>query len=126
MALPSVKTLKECADYAKTVEPYLPQLYELPTKVFESISDLDALKEIYLSTNPLITAVSLSLFLAPIFLVASEINRNYSQVDRFWSVLPSVYNAHYTLYAHLNGLPTRRLDTLLVVSLIWSVRSIDR
>jgi hypothetical protein len=32
-ALPLVKTLSDCADYSKTVEPFLPQLYDLPYRV---------------------------------------------------------------------------------------------
>jgi steroid 5-alpha reductase family enzyme len=78
--------------------------------------------KIYLSTNPLITAFAFSLFLFPIFLIASEINKNYSQIDRFWSLLPTIYNAHFVTYAHLLGLPTKRLDLLLAVSTLWSLR----
>ena len=121
MALPVVKTFADCADFNKTVLAFLPQLYELPGWVFESIGDPQALKTLYTSTNPVISALALSLFLAPVFLIVSEITRNYSQVDRSWSILPTIYNAHYVLYAHLVGLPTRRLDTLLIVSGIWSV-----
>lgn len=121
MALPVVKVAAECADFSKTVAPYIYQLRPLPQKLFESISNPVALKQIYLDTNPLIFAFAFSLFLAPIFLVTSELNRNYSQVDRFWSILPTVYNAHYVVFAHLTGLETRRLDILLVASTIWSV-----
>lgn len=121
LALPTVKTVEECADFSKTVLPYLSQLRALPQQLLQSWSNPQALKEIYLSTNPLITALALALFLAPIFLFFSEINKNYSQVDRFWSILPTVYNAHFAAYAHLAGLPTQRLDTLLMFSAIWSV-----
>ena len=122
MSLPVVRSLADCADASKTVLPYLTQLYDLPEQIYQNINNLQALKILYISTNPLITALSLSLFLAPIFLIVSEVNKNYSQVDRCWSILPSIYNAHYALYAHAAGLPTRRLDTLLLVSGIWSVR----
>jgi len=44
------------------------------------------------------------------------------QVDRCWSILPTIYNAHYALYAHLNGLETQRLDHLLSFSIVWSLR----
>ena len=121
MALPTVKTFADVTNFEKTVAAYLPQLYDLPPRLFQAISDPQALKEVYASTNPLISALALSLFLAPTFLIVSEVNRNYSQVDRCWSILPTVYNAHYVLYAHLVGLPTRRLDILLAVSSIWSV-----
>lgn len=121
MSLPVIKALADCTDASKTVLPYLPQLYNLPQQIFQNINSLQTLKVLYISTNPLITALALSLFLAPIFLIVSEVNRNYSQVDRCWSILPTVYNAHYVLYAHAAGLPTRRLDTLLIFSGIWSV-----
>ena len=125
MALPFVKTFADCANFDKTVLAYLPQLYELPQQVFQSANSLQQLQVLYVSTNPLIFAFAFSLLLAPIFLIVSEINRNYSQVDRCWSLLPTMYNAHYMLYAHATGIPSRRLDTLLAVSLIWSVCHLD-
>jgi hypothetical protein len=121
MALPTVKFLAECADFSKTVLPYVPQLYALPQQALQTISSPQGLKELYISTNPLVSAFAFSLFLAPVFLLVSEINRNYSQVDRCWSLLPTVYNAHFAIYARLAGLPTERLDALLAVSVIWSV-----
>lgn len=121
MSLPVVKSLIECSDFSKTVQPYLPQLYDLPKHLIESWSNLEELKTIYLATNPMITAFAFSLFLFPVFLIISEINRNYSQVDRMWSIIPTVYNGHFVLYAHMSGLPTSRLDNLLACSCVWSV-----
>ncbi|KAI2612627.1 DUF1295-domain-containing protein [Hypoxylon fragiforme] len=122
MALPWVKTLEDCADYSQVVEPYLPQLYELPTKIVNAISSRDSLFELYKDTNPLLSGFSFSLFLGAIFLVVSEINRNYSQVDRLWSLLPTIYNAHFAVWSRLNGLPSRRVDLILFWSAIWSAR----
>ena len=122
MSLPVVKVPVDCANIYKTVLPYIPQLYDLPQQIFQNINNPQALKVLYVSTNPLVFAFAFSLFLAPIFLLVSEINKNYSQVDRCWSILPTLYNAHYVLYAHAAGLPTKRLDTLLIFSGIWSVR----
>lgn len=121
MSLPVVKSFPDCTNFDKTVLPYIPQLYDLAQQVFQSITNPQALKVLYISTNPLVSAFAFSLFLAPIFFVAGEINRNYSQVDRFWSLLPTLYNAHFVLYAHAVGLPTARLDALLVASVLWSV-----
>lgn len=121
MALPVVRTLAECADYNSTVGPYFYQLRPLPEILLDSITNPAALKQLYLDTNPLITAIAFSLALAPLFLLISEINKNYSQVDRAWSILPTIYNLHYAVYAHLAGLRTTRLDVLAVVSTIWSV-----
>lgn len=121
MALPVIKSIADCADFSKTVSPYIGQLYDLPQQIFDNITNLQALKVLYVSTNPLISAFAFSLFLFPIFLVVSEINRNYSQVDRCWSILPTIYNAHYMAYAHAVGLSSRRLDILLLFSAFWSV-----
>ncbi|KAI9835360.1 MAG: hypothetical protein M1837_003800 [Sclerophora amabilis] len=122
MSLPKVDSLTACADFSKTVSPFIPQLSSFPQQLLQSWSNPQDLKEIYLSTNPVISAFAVSLFLAPVFLVVSEINRNYSQVDRLWSLLPTFYNAHFVIYAHLLGLPTTRLDTLLAFSTLWSMR----
>lgn len=122
MALPAVKSVIDCADWSKAVEPYIPQLNDLPQQLLQTFSSPHALKELYLSTNPLVSGFALSLFLAPIFLVVSEVNKNYSQVDRCWSLLPTLYNAHFVLYAHATGLPTKRMDALLAFSTVWSMR----
>jgi hypothetical protein len=124
MALPVITALTECSSFQKTVLPYLPQLYDRPQQLLQSWNNPAELQSIYLSTNPLITAFAFSLSLAPIFLLISEINKNYSQVDRCWSILPTIYNAHYVLYAHLNGLETQRLDHLLAFSIVWSVSGV--
>ncbi|KAF2676150.1 DUF1295-domain-containing protein [Lentithecium fluviatile CBS 122367] len=122
VALPAVKTPPECADFSKTVAPYLPQLYPLPQNIFAHINDWEALQHIYLSTNPLVTALAFALFVTPIVLLVAELNRNYSQVDRLWSVLPVIYNCHYALWAHLAGIPTQRLDHVMAVTALWGAR----
>ena len=121
MALPLIRSITDCTDYNKTILPYISQLYDLSQQIFDNITNLQTLRVIYVSTNPLIFAFAFSLFLFPIFLIVSEINRNYSQVDRCWSILPTIYNAHYTIYAYATGLATRRLDLLLLLSTFWSV-----
>ena len=122
MALPKIESLADCTDFSKTVLPYVPQLYDLPQQIIQSILDPQALKQVYLSTNPLISALAFSLFLAPLFLIVSEINKNYSQVDRLWSILPTLYNAHFVIYAHALSLPSQRLDSFIFTSALWSVR----
>ena len=122
MALPAVKSLSDCADLSRTVLPYLPELYTLSGQIYSHISDPTALKALYLATNPLISALAFALALAPVVLVVSEINKNYSQVDRLWSVLPVIYNCHYALWAHMAGLPTQKLDHILAVSVLWGLR----
>ncbi|KAF2837952.1 DUF1295-domain-containing protein [Patellaria atrata CBS 101060] len=122
VALPSLKNLADTTSFSRTVSAFAPQLFALPQLVWDSINNLEELKIIYLSTNPLITAFAFSLILAPVFLVVSEVNRNYSQVDRMWSILPTIYNLHYSLWAHLSGYPSQRLDNLLTFSTVWSLR----
>ncbi|KAF2455995.1 hypothetical protein BDY21DRAFT_365199 [Lineolata rhizophorae] len=122
VVIPHLKTLRDCTSFTRTVLPYLPQLKALPQLIAVSYTDLDGLKTLYLSVNPVITALAFALALAPLFLLLSELNRNYSQVDRAWSLLPPVYLGHYCLWAHMSGLPTQRLDNLLAFSCVWGVR----
>ncbi|KAL8765956.1 MAG: hypothetical protein Q9203_006482 [Teloschistes exilis] len=122
MALPLVKSALACSEFTRTVQPYIPQLNDLPQQFWQSATNPQALKQLYLNTNPLISAFAFSLLIVPIFLVVSEINKNYSQVDRVWSLLPTVYNLHYVAYAHAKGLPTQRLDSLAIISSVWSIR----
>ena len=121
MALPVVKTFADCADFSTTVWPYVSQLTGFPQQLVQSYNNPPELYNIYLATNPLISGFAFSLFLAPIFLLVSEVNKNYSQVDRCWSILPTIYNVHFVVYGHLMGLPTQRLDNLIAFSCVWSV-----
>lgn len=123
-ALPVVKTLTDCADWSKTVAPFIDQFTGLPQAVLDTGFAIDGLKQLYVSTNPLITGFAISLAISPLFLIAAEVNKNYSQVDRFWSLLPTFYNAHFAIWARLNGLPAQRLDNILAFSVCWSVSAV--
>lgn len=120
-ALPAVKSLQDCADYTKVVEPFLTSQLRIPDDLLTGISNSNHLLHLYLSTNPFITGLAISLLLAPIFLIVSEVNQNYSQVDRVWSLLPTLYNAHYAIWAHLAGLETEKVNVILVFSAMWTV-----
>ncbi|GAB1320612.1 Steroid 5-alpha reductase C-terminal domain-containing protein [Madurella fahalii] len=122
MALPSIGTLEDCADFSKVVEPFIPQLYALPEKLLDVVSGRERLLSLYAETNPLISGFAISVALGAVFLVLAEINRNYSQVDRAWSILPTLYIAHFDAWARLSGIPSQRIDTVLLVSVIWSIR----
>ncbi|ROV89558.1 hypothetical protein VSDG_08543 [Cytospora chrysosperma] len=122
MVLPVLQSFPDCVDWSKTVDPYLPQLYELPSKLMGVFKAHQSLKDVYLETNPLISGLAVSIFLAAIFWVSSEINKNYSQVDRFWSILPTFYIAHFDLWARLSGVPSQRLDLILFFSTLWTIR----
>ncbi|KAK0859205.1 hypothetical protein LTS02_009390 [Friedmanniomyces endolithicus] len=122
MALPIIKSLTDCADYSKTIEPYIPQLAALPSNLYAAASSTDSLQHLYASTNPAVSGFAFSLALFPIFLIVSEVNKNYSQVDRVWSILPTLYNAHFAIWARVNGLPTQKVDNVLAFSVIWTMR----
>ncbi|KAJ5805495.1 uncharacterized protein N7503_003097 [Penicillium pulvis] len=122
LPLPKVESLADCASFHLTVLPYLTQLQWLPASLREAGRDLESLKAIYLATNPLVSALALGTVLAHVFFIAAEINRNYSQVDRFWSILPAVYNVHFAIWARLSGIRTETLDTIAVISVLWSAR----
>lgn len=122
MALPPVMSIADCADYSKTFQPYLPQLYALPQQTYQALGDVNALKELYITTNPAISGLAWCIAAFPVFFLIAEFNKNYSQVDRVWSLLPTFFNIHYALWARLNGLPTQRVDNVLAFSVIWSIR----
>ncbi|KAK6434559.1 hypothetical protein LTR95_009258 [Oleoguttula sp. CCFEE 5521] len=121
-AIPVVKTLSECASYSHTIEPYLPQLYSLPEQIWTHITDPVALRNVYVATNPVISGLAFSIALFPIFLVVSEVNRNWSQVDRVWSILPTLYHIHYAVWGRMSGLNTDKVDKILLFSLLWTTR----
>ncbi|KAK6356979.1 hypothetical protein TWF718_001312 [Orbilia javanica] len=76
----------------------------------------------YKQTDPLATTALFSIILSVFVFILSEITRNFSQVDRLWSILPAVYIVHYSVWANINNLRTDRVDTVAVVSIIWSIR----
>jgi hypothetical protein len=122
MAVPLLKSIRDCGDFSKSVEPYIPQLYALPRQILANITSPAGLRQLYVDTNPLISAFGLSVAFGAIFLVVSEINRNWSQVDRLWSILPNFYIIHLAVWARLTGMAHSRLDLVAIFSTIWSVR----
>ncbi|KAJ4391403.1 hypothetical protein N0V93_005020 [Gnomoniopsis smithogilvyi] len=122
MAVPTLLRFEDCASWAKTVEPYIPQLYELPSKVVDVVQGRQDLLNLYTQTNPLISGFAISVALGGVFLVVAEFNKNYSQVDRCWSILPTFYIAHFDLWARLAGVPSQRIDAILVFGIAWSAR----
>lgn len=120
-ALPVLKSIQDCSDFSKTVEPFIDQFYQLPGRLVASIGSIEALHRLYVETNPLVSGFSASLFLAGVFLIVSEINRNYSQVDRLWSILPNLYIVHLAVWARSTGLDHTRIDMVALFSTAWSV-----
>lgn len=124
MALPRLGTLQECSDFSKTVTPFLPQLYALPRQILGTVFNGGSFLKLYMETNPFITGLGASIFLGGVFLVAAEVNKNYSQVDRLWSILPTAYIGHFAAWARLVGIPSKRIDAALLFSTIWSVSQV--
>ncbi|EMD00691.1 hypothetical protein BAUCODRAFT_61027 [Baudoinia panamericana UAMH 10762] len=122
MAMPLIRTFRDCATYSKTFAPYLPQLTAFPRDILASIPNLGALQQVYTSTNPIISGLAFSIALFPVFFGMSEVTGNYSQVDRVWGVLPTLYHIHYALWARLAGVPTQKVNAVLLFSLCWTTR----
>ncbi|KAL2810406.1 hypothetical protein BJX63DRAFT_434320 [Aspergillus granulosus] len=124
LPLPEIKSLADCVSFDHAVRPFLSQVATLPQQLHPAVvaKDVNALKEIYISTNPFASATAFTLAISVLFIISSEINRNYSQVDRFWSILPTVFNVHFALWARLSGLRTLTLDTIAAISVLWTVR----
>jgi hypothetical protein len=126
LAFPPILSPEEAVQFNRTLAPYVfsSQILELPARVAEAGTDLQSLLEVYLATNPMLTAIAFALAISPLFVLAAEIRRNYSQVDCWWSILPTIYNVHFYAWALLNGLPTDRLQTVGLFSVAWSVSSL--
>ncbi|KAI5293696.1 hypothetical protein KEM52_005305 [Ascosphaera acerosa] len=120
--LPKIDIPSDIGDYGLTVAPFWPQLCALPARLYDAGLDFDALKHVWLTTNPLMMALAVALATAPVFFVVGEANRNYSQVDRCWGLLPVLFNVHYLLWAHMHGLPTLTLRAIVVLSYAWGLR----
>lgn len=121
LPLPRLESILDYTSFQLTVLPYLSQLQWLPDSLREAGTDVYSLRAVYLATNPLVSALAFSGALAGLFFIAAEINRNYSQVDRFWSILPALYNVHFAVWARLSGIQTQTLDTIAAISVLWGV-----
>ncbi|KAF2400189.1 DUF1295-domain-containing protein [Trichodelitschia bisporula] len=125
LPLPLLKEVSSYADFSLTVRPFLGQLAALSANIVAACSTdapLVSLAQVYLTTNPLVSAFALSLAFSVFFLLLSEATRNHSQVDRAWSMLPPIYVAHYALWARGNGIPAPKVDNALVVAGVWGAR----
>jgi hypothetical protein len=126
-SLPNPLSLSAAASYELTVEPYWAALQAYPEALLEALQSkapLQALATLYTTTNPLLSGAALAIGLIPIFFVVSEINHNYSQVDRVWSILPIIFNAQYALWKRLASPVNEgvsRVDAVAVVSFVWGV-----
>jgi len=75
--------------------------------------------ELYRTTDSLTTAFAACAVLAAWCWLASVVTRNYSQVDRLWSILPVLYVFHF---AARSGFAHPRLVIMSVLVLLWGGR----
>lgn len=109
--------------FAAAVRPYLAQLLSLPQALLEvSPPSLDGLASLYQATNPFVSGLGFALALSPLFLATSTVTGTYAVVDRAWSILPGLFQAHYWAWACLHGLPTERLSLATAATVLWSAR----
>lgn len=127
-SLPQPLTLAAAANYELTAAPYFEALSLYPSAISDALktkAPLEALIALYDTTNPLTTAAAFAIGIIPLFYIVSEVNRNYSQVDRVWSILPTIINGHYALWKYrtnnTSGPGLDRVDLAALVLLVWTV-----
>lgn len=79
---------------------------------------------LYLEIDLVTLCIILMLFFSALCLILSLITNNYSHVDRLWSIVPSIYVFHFTVYPFLirqEAIPTRQI-VMQGLSLLWSLR----
>ncbi|KAI8058703.1 uncharacterized protein B0P05DRAFT_559510 [Gilbertella persicaria] len=95
----------------------------LSSFVSTCLSHPSQLIDLYKQTDPLETSVYVSSGLAVIHYILSEITKNYSQVDKAWSILPGMYAWHFTIHDYLvHGSFHPRLLTASILITIWGSR----
>jgi steroid 5-alpha reductase family enzyme len=80
------------------------------------VSDL---LDLYRSADPLVAAFVACAVLSAWCWLASVVTRDYSQVDRLWSILPVLYVFHF---AARSGFAHPRLTAMTVLALLWGTR----
>jgi len=75
--------------------------------------------ELYKTTDPLTTALWVAGALALLCWVLSLITKEYSWVDRLWSITPVLFAVHFAGYAGFND---ARLNLMAALAVLWGVR----
>ena len=75
--------------------------------------------ELYNTTDPLITALWAAGAFALLCWVLSLITKEYSWVDRLWSITPPLFAVHFAAYASFDD---PRLNLMAALTLIWGAR----
>ncbi|KAI8987830.1 hypothetical protein BDF20DRAFT_852438 [Mycotypha africana] len=107
--------------YRATLQCFLDTL-KLPFPYYD-LTQPNNLIDLYTSTDPFAFAMRLVSVLTLIHYVVSEITKNYSQVDKSWSILPVVYAWHFTLHHYFNhGYFHPRLLLATILITLWGSR----
>lgn len=80
---------------------------------------MDEIVELYRSTDPLVTALWGAGGFALLCWVLSLITREYSWVDRLWSITPPLFAVHFAGHA---GFADARLNLMAALTVLWGVR----
>ncbi len=74
---------------------------------------------LYQATDPFVTALWASLGFAALCWLLSILTREYSWVDRLWSITPVIYSVHFAAYV---GFSDTRLNLMAALVTVWGVR----
>jgi len=75
--------------------------------------------DLYKATDPLTTALWVAGGLALVCWVLSLITKEYSWVDRLWSITPALFAVHFAGYV---GFSDARLNLMAGLTVLWGVR----
>ncbi|KAI8094805.1 hypothetical protein BDF21DRAFT_331558 [Thamnidium elegans] len=93
------------------------------SSICSTLQNCSKFQAFYKDTDPLVSALYLTTILISVHYVMSEVTKNYSQVDRAWSILPAVYAWHFTIHDYvLHKSFHPRLLTASVLISIWGTR----
>lgn len=88
----------------------------------ESISQVGILNS-YIETDPFVFGVYVMLVISFLCWIVSIIMRNYSQVDRIWSIVPFAYCWHFMIHGYLRyGELNNRLLVMTILTTLWGLR----
>ncbi|KAG0172740.1 hypothetical protein DFQ30_009756 [Apophysomyces sp. BC1015] len=88
-----------------------------------TMQDPHLLLELYRATDPILTALVIVAVFTTSHYILSELTRNYSQVDKAWSILPGLYAWHFFIHDYLlkNTINPRLLIASVLITL-WGIR----
>ena len=75
--------------------------------------------ELYRNTDPLTTALWAAGAFAALCWILSLITKEYSWVDRLWSITPPLFSVHFAAHA---GFDDARLNLMAALTVLWGAR----